>query len=332
MLTASSSEVVAAAGALHCACCGQRYIGYVPRCMACGQPREQTGELPLDKASLTKLAGTCRIGHLTDLHVNKDPLAVPTSLECLRRWLMELRDIGVDVVVISGDLVEEATDSDGLEAVRAALIRSGIAFCVVPGNHDIVTPGRPGPFEAVFGRYPRIERHAGVEFLLVDSNAGLPVEERTLLERGFGTFFCYTEGRVGSAQRDDLDATLEGDSMPRILVLHHHLVHQAPEAATGMGWAFPLIHEGNLGTMQALQDAEAVRRWAVRRGVRLVLHGHKHAMQRLGIHEGGLVVLNGGSSTTAVAGDSFAERRYRARIVDLLPDHRMHVRSVEMMF
>ena len=84
----------------------------------------------------------------------------------------------------------------------------------------------------------------------------------------------------------------------------------------------PLVDDTVLGTMGVLQDADAVRCWAVEHKVTLVLHGHKHAMLRTGMLGGEILLLNGGSSTQAPGP--------RARLVDFLEGHHRRVVEVEL--
>ncbi len=293
-----------------CQTCGEWLIRYVPFCAICFTPIEKAAPEEPMRRSTDKSEDAVRLVHLSDLHLGR-PLAKPNPLDLLRIWLGAFSDAQVDVVVISGDLVQRSNDRKSLAAVRRALEDSSIPFVVVPGNHDVGRPGKHGAFEDVFGSFPRVETHAGVTFLLVDSNAGLPPHERRRHERLFARVVCFVEGRVGGAQLEKLDSLLgASEPGPRVMVLHHHLVPQ-PNRSVKLGLMFPL------------QDAHSVRRWAVSRRVALALHGHHHVMRRAGVQSGGLVVLNGGSST-------LVGPPYRARIIDLYQGGNKRVIPVEL--
>lgn len=287
-----------------CLVCGKELIQYVPHCTSCHAPVPVEPNEPGDP--LRSPDGMTRIAHLSDLHI-PDPGS--PQLGCLATWLGELRRCGTSVVAISGDLANRGDRGDVFKAARDVLVSSGLEWCVVPGNHDAPVPDELDRFGVTFGRYPRIEVHAGVQFLLVDSNAGIPPEERTFLERNIlarcrKVNGCITEGRIGSEQLDRLGRLLESlPKGPRVLVLHHHLVPQAAERIV-------CVCEDVLGTMNVLQDAYAVRTWASRHGVALALYGHKHDMMHLGVLEGPLVALGGGSSTKEPS-------PFRARLVDM---------------
>lgn len=301
------------AGPGTCLTCGEWLIRYVPYCTVCLTPIEgRVGDhspKPLvdDKE---KVEGAVRLAHLSDLHLGR-PRAKPNPLEILRIWLGSFVGALTDVVIISGDLVQRTGDRKSFVAVRSVLEESGLPFVVVPGNHDVGRPGVPGIFEQVYGTFPRVEIHAGVAFILIDSNAGLPPDERRRHERLFARVACFVEGRVGQAQLARLDEELEkiGD-LKRVMVLHHHLVAQ-PDRYRRFGFMGPL------------QDAHMVRRWAVSRKVILALHGHHHVMRRAGVQSGSLVVLNGGTST-------LKGPPYRARLIDLQPDGNRRVIPVEL--
>lgn len=327
-----------------CPVCEARLIPYLPRCSRCkaelpcdagisprpagdsglGAHSELSGDAKAPPARAARSAGTVRLGHLTDIHIGDSPQGNkgPSRFEVLSWWFDELRRSEVDVIVISGDLVQKGNDERSLTLVREQLDRSGVPWCVVPGNHDVPQPGELDYFRAIFGRYPRVESRGGAACILLDSNAGIPPDERgiydrnvAILERKIGT--CITEGRVGGEQLEQAARLLEKRGEPRVLVLHHHLVPQEPERTP------VYFKEDLLGTMGVLQDAAAVTAWAAKHSVRLVLHGHKHVMMRAGVHQGGLLVLNGGNSTNGPP--------YRARLIDLDPEGQRRVYDVEMM-
>ncbi len=303
-----------------CEVCGTRLIQYVPRCSACGAERPPRVHAT---SSLQRQPGCTRIAHLSDLHVGSNGTN-PTALECFLWWIEELQQISVDALVISGDLVDCSEDLSSLQAIRKALEGSQIDWHVVPGNHDVPSePGTASSFAAVFGRFPKVKRSGFVEFILLDSNAGIPFTERGTYDRVIaptGLFgACITDGRVGRQQLAECDAGLAPERPAhRILVLHHHLVHQQAEPLCGP------LRDDFARTMRALQDAAAVLEWAAARGVSMVLHGHKHLAMRAGVHRGGIAVLGGGSSTQGPP-------PFRSRIIDLDPTGGRRVIDVEML-
>lgn len=250
-----------------------------------------------------------RIGHCSDFHLGKPSRDEVSSERAASWWLAEFQRREVDVVVISGDLVETPGDEQRLRQVYGMLEGTGLPYVVVPGNHDVPEPGTSGSFEALFGDYPRVETIAGVEFVLVDSMKGIPVEHRSPedvanhLEHG-----AYSRGRVGIEQLTALDelVAIEAAS-PRVLVVHHHLRENAPSEV-----GFEEEPTAPSGLMAPMEDARGLLDWAEQRDVRLVFHGHKHNFWEPYEPRDGVIVLNSGTSTRGKAG-----RERRARIVEL---------------
>ena len=264
--------------------------------------RRAPAELPASDAD------TLRLGHLSDFHLGK-PLEEGDVPTVVGRWLGDFAEAGVDLVVVSGDLVERPGFRSPLLRIRNLLEESGLPWVVVPGNHDVAHPGQPEAFYELFGHYPRVERRAGLEVVLLDSMGGLPVDERRPFDRlealrsGF-----YMQGGVGEAQLERADAMLsEKPSGPRILVVHHHLraaddvLDDPREVAAPPALMVPCL------------DARRLLDWAADRDVRLAFHGHRHAHWPIYAAEDRIACLNSGSSTRG-------KPTRRARIVDLAAD------------
>ena len=309
-----------------CDACGAQLLPYVPRCPRCQAPAlSASRDLPYRSRGAQKPEGSMRLAHLSDLHIGQqvdDERLMPMAT--FRIWLERLQRYEVDLLIVSGDLVERPGDRYGMTRARAMLDDCGVPWLVVPGNHDIKRPGHHDAFNDVFGTYPRLERRCGVDFVLLDSMAGLPLEERDATERLYGDYVCYTEGRIGPAQLDAMSRALaeRRRERPRAIVLHHHVMRQHADL-------MPLtpkqagITEDLFGTMKTLMDADALFAWARAHRVRTIYHGHKHLFQQPGLREGNVLVLNAGSSTL---------RRgiQRARLVDHLPGRRL-VSNIELL-
>ena len=248
-----------------------------------------------------------RIAHCSDFHFGKPPRDEISSERAASWWLAEFQRRDADVIVMSGDLVETPGDRDRLRTVHGMLEATGLPYVVVPGNHDVPEPGHPGPFEALFGAYPRVERIEGVEFVLVDSMRGIPTEHRSPEDvANHAENGAYSKGRVGVEQLAALDELLDTTDDPRVLVVHHHLRVNAP---TEVG--FEEAPTAPDGLMAPMEDAPGLLDWAEGRGVRLVFHGHKHNLWEPYEPRDGVLVLNSGTSTRGKPG-----RPRRARLVD----------------
>ncbi len=250
-----------------------------------------------------------RIAHCSDFHFGKPTRDEVSAERAASWWLAEFQRREADVVVLSGDLVETPGDRERLRQVHGMLEGTGIPYVVVPGNHDVSEPGMSGPFEALFGTFPRVERIGGVEFVLVDSMGGIPVEHRSPEDMAnHAQNGAYSKGRVGIEQLAALDELITvGTRAPRVLVVHHHLRENAP---TVVGFEDePTAPEGLMGP---LEDARGLLDWAEKRDVRLVFHGHKHNFWEPYEPRDGVMVLNSGTSTRGEKG-----RERRARVVEL---------------
>ncbi len=298
-----------------CPGCREPLPRYVHFCPECGLELKKPQSEGLDDPEAPPPPGAFRLAHLSDLHLADTPSGLE-RLAIFEGWLAALGRCHVDGLVVSGDL-SEIPDLERFRMAWVLLRDSGLRWVVVPGNHDVEVPGSPGAFEQVFGAFPRVETWGPLELVLLDSNAGLAVEERGMLEGGMGRLKCFTEGRVGQEQLARVEPQLgaSGERI-RVMVVHHHLSPQHAERL------MPLVDDTVLGTMGVLQDADAVRCWAVEHKVTLVLHGHKHAMLRTGMLGGEILLLNGGSSTQAPGP--------RARLVDFLEGHHRRVVEVEL--
>lgn len=310
---------------LTCLHCGYHLVPHLPTCLNCSQPAARASQdLPFSPLDFGKQEGAVRVVHLSDLHIGQPlPPQQLKAMAAFRIWLKQLSTSQVDLLVVSGDLVERPGDGYGLERVHALLLDCGMSWLVVPGNHDIKRPGHHDVFNEIFGDYPRIETHHGIDFILFDSMAGLPLEERDVAERMYGDYVCYTEGRVGNLQFAAMEDELRSRPIrPRAIVLHHHVMRQhadlMPMVPKQTGFT-----EDLLGTMKALLDAERLFDWALEHGVRTIYHGHKHLFQQPGIRGNHLLVLNGGTST-------LRRRTQVGRMIDYLPGRRV-VSNLELL-
>lgn len=250
-----------------------------------------------------------RIAHCSDFHFGKPTYDDTSAERAASWWLAEFAKRDVDAIVMSGDIVETPGDRNRLQDAHGMLEGSGIPYVVVPGNHDVPEPGRDGPFEDIFGTYPRVERIAGVELILVDSMGGIPTTHRSPEDvANHAQHGAYSKGRIGVEQLAVLDEIVDAHpTAPRVLVTHHHLRENAPTAVGRED--DPTAPDGLMGP---LEDAHGLLDWAAQRDVGLIFHGHKHHFWEPYEPRDGVVVLNSGTSTRAKP-----DRPRRARIVDL---------------
>lgn len=126
-----------------------------------------------------------RLGLITDLHYRD---AVPGDSknarregrrigELLPRCLDEMRKAGVALVVCAGDCVDDESQPGAMEdlaALHRVMVRSGLPFVVVPGNHDPA----PAEFYRVFPRPERWRRVGGCDVVVFGDDEPVPGKEQ----------------------------------------------------------------------------------------------------------------------------------------------------------
>lgn len=151
------------------------------------------------------------IAHLSDLHFGRiDPLVV-AGLES------DLRRHPPDLVVVSGDLVQDARTSN-FEAAAAFLRALPFAKLVVPGNHDIPRYDLLGRF--VGDPFRRYRRHIGDDLSPVHIDDEIAVLG---LNTARSVILDFSQGRVNTRQLArvrDVFAPLPPHLL-RVLVTHH---------------------------------------------------------------------------------------------------------------
>jgi 3',5'-cyclic AMP phosphodiesterase CpdA len=209
-----------------------------------------------------------RIIHMSDLHAGFRDLgdrfrAIAEAL--IRKEAEKAREC---VVVLTGDLVENAHDDAAYDEVRPALERLKEAgfehLLVIPGNHDYGT-GMHGNrkcvqlFKRAFfedeGPYPRKDVIGDTAFIGLDSMA----EELHWYDE------LFAQGQIGKKQLRRLDEALRSDDVTscakRVIYLHHHPFDWLP------------LHE--LKDSRALEE---IVRGAINDGISVnaILYGHNH--------------------------------------------------------
>ncbi len=210
-----------------------------------------------------------KIIHMSDPHIGYEDLDRRFAM-IIERLAMEKGDRPGDyVVVITGDLVEDANQPGNYTRAAELLDRlrqKGFAhILVVPGNHDY-GDGSKGDKQFVkkfmqcfFGkrvRYPKLDVIDGVAFIGLDSMAA----ELNWYDK------LFAQGEIGKEQLARLEKMLESRKVracaKRVLYLHHHPFAPMP------------FHE--------LKDAARLRRLVAGR-LDAILYGHNHQGQ---VHNG----------------------------------------------
>ncbi len=210
-----------------------------------------------------------KIIHMSDLHVGYKDLGdrflkIITNLKIQKR-----EEAGDYVIIITGDLVENAhlqRDYSKVKEILDDLKRAGFDHVLlIPGNHDYGT-GDYGDkkFVSIFKEvfygdtkdYPRLDVIEGVAFLGLDSMAAELYWYDSL----------WAEGELGEEQLSRLQELLRTDEVrvceKRVIYLHHHPFDARP--------FHELKDSRNLNNILTRAMAEGV-------SVDALLYGHNHA-------------------------------------------------------
>ncbi len=209
---------------------------------------------------------SCVIAHLSDLHTGSQYFVS----NLLDRALVEINDLGPDIVLVTGDLTSMGFRQEFREA-REYLDRLACPdVLVVPGNHDSRNVGY-AHFERLFATREPVIHKNGVTVVGVDST------EPDLDNGRIGRHRYPWIRSEFMAQPDDF----------KIFLLHHHLL---PIPGTG--------RERNI-----VNDAGDVLEVLIECGVNLVLSGHKHVPYAWNLED--MYVVNAGTvATLRLRGDT----------------------------
>lgn len=209
---------------------------------------------------------SCVIAHLSDLHTGSQYFVS----NLLDRALVEVNDLGPDVVVVTGDLTSMGFRQEYREVKEYIDRLTCSDVVVVPGNHDSRNVGY-AHFERLFATRETVVRKNGVTIVGVDSS------EPDL-----------DNGRIGRHRYPWIrEAFMERPEDFKVFALHHHLL---PIPGTG--------RERNI-----VDDAGDVLEVLIECGVQLVLCGHKHVPHAWRLEN--MYVVNAGTvATLRLRGDT----------------------------
>lgn len=184
---------------------------------------------------------------VSDAHFGTERPAVVAALRSLAR------DIGPDVVVLSGDITQRARRRQFAAAREFAEALSPARIIAIPGNHDIPLFDVVSRLLHPYGNYCRVfgpdlePTHESTDLLVLTVNTTRPRRHK--------------DGEVSAEQVARVAARLEqaGPRQLRIVVVHQPVLAVQPEDRRNV------LHGRD----------DAVRRWAAA-GVDLVLGGHIH--------------------------------------------------------
>lgn len=241
-----------------------------------------------------------KIIHLSDLHIGFQKQDLKQRFEGIVQSIIFVKEPAEDyIVVVTGDLVEKATDPANHDAAKQYLDKlqsHGFVVLVVPGNHDYGIGAKADrkhqrKFKALFYNdenciFPRLDIIDNVAFIGLDSMEA----ELHVLDR------LGANGELGADQRDRLEALLDQEDVRgcgyRVVYLHHHPFDP---------WMF---HE--------LKDSKELGDILTRHGnIDAILFGHNHHFRKWNGKWGIPRCYDAGSSTRKNDSPSFH------RVIDL---------------
>ncbi|MGC0418184.1 phosphodiester glycosidase family protein [Embleya sp. AB8] len=152
-----------------------------------------------------------RVAVMSDAQfVGRDPNS--DRVQDARRTLREVAAAKPELMIITGDFVDEAAPEDFALARKLLdefdqYTGHGIPWHYVPGNHEVMGPGNIANFKAAFGETATVFDHKGTRFVTVDSSMG------TLRGGGFDQI---------AALRKALDGAAKDPNISGLLLFDHH--------------------------------------------------------------------------------------------------------------
>lgn len=235
------------------------------------------------------------IFQLSDLHFgSKNVDIAERRLKSLIKNQLTSIELEDDInFLITGDAVDspkQITENEYNDFADYLEERCGKKPIRVLGNHDINGHGLAffhgrQHIANIVGNYPKIEilEEAKVILLLFNSN----------------TNGSFAAGEIGMAQMSEMGNLLDSvnnlNQYLLIAVMHHHLLPIPQPDCYDKKWYKKIIPDSLLDETLKLHDADIFMEWLSKRGVKCVLHGHKH-IPFITEHNG-IKVISCGSST-----------------------------------
>jgi hypothetical protein len=236
--------------------------------------------------------------HLSDLHFGDKQSNHRKSrlLAILGKEMSRLRDAEVCIPIITGDLMDSPTidNKNTYTEFHRELQKIGFSKPIhLLGNHDVDTGG--------FIKMLTQQKAAIVGVNEVDSLEILDQLNLVFIRFNSNIGGHFAQGMVGEDQLSALGNELDNlrDEFTCIALLHHH-----PTEIENPDWYSRDWYEALLGTIgyeksMRLVDSEIFLEWINKRGIKLILHGHKH-IPNIRVQDG-ITIVAAGSATGKVS-------------------------------
>jgi hypothetical protein len=237
--------------------------------------------------------------HLSDLHFgnlesNRRKLRLTKILE---NHLAKLDHCSTAIPIITGDLMDSPSDSNKNTYFEFCELIKSKGFenpLHILGNHDVDTSGI----------FKRLTKQKAVISSLSNTNSIVRFEELDL------AFICFNsntggniaQGEIGSDQLmnvgNEIDSIDGNEKLSLIALLHHHPKSIDNPEWYAKEWYESLFGKNTFEKTMKLVDADIFLQWLENRGVKMLLHGHKHIPK---IHKhNSITIVSSGSSTGKV--------------------------------
>ena len=209
-----------------------------------------------------------KIIHLSDIHMgyqNMSEIFEGQVDRLVYRYHQRAADY---VVVVTGDIVDDATNEGLLKNAKSeldAITKRGFQVLIVPGNHDYGTGSKATEAtmkkykQEIYGnpdeQFPRFHAIGGIAFIGLDSMEGEITKKQGTL----------ADGEIGKAQLKKLETLLlsreVADCQYTVVYLHHHPIDS--------GGIFRRIVHG-------LDDVKKLKTVLEKHKIDALLFGHNH--------------------------------------------------------
>lgn len=150
--------------------------------------------------------------HISDLHFGREQPAV------IDGWFRVMAEIKPDLVIISGDLTQRATDEE-YTATKQFLNKLSWPYFVIPGNHDMSATHLPERFFKPWGKWQEYIEPITEPVLIAERFTVVGVNTA----RVAGFYFNWSRGQISSKQITAVQHHFQGTATTNLkLVVAHH--------------------------------------------------------------------------------------------------------------
>ncbi|HPY41811.1 MAG TPA: metallophosphoesterase, partial [Thiolinea sp.] len=155
--------------------------------------------------------------HISDLHFGREQPAV------IEAWFRATQTIQPDLVILSGDLTQRATDEE-YTAAQQFLAKLAWPYFVIPGNHDISATDLPERFLKPWNRW----QHSIGAIEPVLKTEGYTVVG-VCTAKTAGWYFDWSRGGISKEQMIAVQEKFQGGAAERLRVVVAHHPFWLPE-------------------------------------------------------------------------------------------------------